>query len=95
MSISKSPIFHTLFSSVNFIKAIHAALNLEDPTSYRPEDIQKYSPNCTMQVCVEGIENFATAFLFSIETQVTVGYGRKSITDNCALAIILLLMVLG
>ena len=32
------------------------------------------------------------AFLYSIETQVTIGYGRRSITDQCSIAIMLLLI---
>lgn len=34
--------------------------------------------------------SFGTAFLFFIETETTIGYGRRSITDKCPEAIILL-----
>uniref|UniRef100_H2ZQI7 G protein-activated inward rectifier potassium channel 3 n=1 Tax=Ciona savignyi TaxID=51511 RepID=H2ZQI7_CIOSA len=44
------------------------------------------------EVCVIGIDSFTSAFLFSIETQVTIGYGTRAITDVCPEAIILLLV---
>ncbi|XP_039253895.2 uncharacterized protein LOC120330964 [Styela clava] len=43
-------------------------------------------------VCVIGINSFTSAFLFSIETQVTIGYGTRAITDHCPEAIVLLLI---
>ncbi|XP_078491595.1 uncharacterized protein LOC100175040 isoform X1 [Ciona intestinalis] len=44
------------------------------------------------EVCVIGIDSFMSAFLFSIETQVTIGYGTRAITDVCPEAIILLIV---
>ena len=35
--------------------------------------------------------NFRTAFLFSIETQHTIGYGYRYITEDCFVAIFLLM----
>ena len=43
-------------------------------------------------VCVYGVNSFTAAFLFSIETQVTIGYGTRAITDKCPEAILLLLI---
>lgn len=34
-------------------------------------------------VCVSGVHDWTTAFLFSIETQQTIGYGTRAITVNC------------
>ncbi|XP_061081205.1 inward rectifier potassium channel 16-like [Conger conger] len=37
--------------------------------------------------CVENVRSFAAAFLFSMETQATIGYGFRGMTENCAEAI--------
>ncbi|CBY12329.1 unnamed protein product, partial [Oikopleura dioica] len=46
----------------------------------------------TPEVCVYGIDSFTAAFLYSIETQVTIGYGTRVITDKCPEAILLLIV---
>ncbi|XP_076817840.1 uncharacterized protein LOC143463284 isoform X1 [Clavelina lepadiformis] len=43
-------------------------------------------------ICVDGIGSFSAAFLFSIETQGTIGYGTRAITDKCPEAITLLVV---
>ncbi|KAM4701522.1 G protein-activated inward rectifier potassium channel 2 [Discoglossus pictus] len=47
--------------------------------------------------CVDNLNGFVSAFLFSIETETTIGYGYRVITDKCPEGIILLLVqsVLG
>ena len=42
--------------------------------------------------CVENvyIDSYASAFLFSLETQTTIGYGGRQVTPNCPEAVILL-----
>lgn len=47
--------------------------------------------------CVSNLNGFVSAFLFSIETETTIGYGYRVITDKCPEGIILLLVqsVLG
>ncbi|XP_032234395.2 G protein-activated inward rectifier potassium channel 3 isoform X2 [Nematostella vectensis] len=40
--------------------------------------------------CVHNVESFVTAFLFSLETQTTIGYGGRQISGECPEAIILL-----
>uniref|UniRef100_A0A673HQX9 G protein-activated inward rectifier potassium channel 2 n=1 Tax=Sinocyclocheilus rhinocerous TaxID=307959 RepID=A0A673HQX9_9TELE len=47
--------------------------------------------------CVNNLNSFVTAFLFSIETETTIGYGHRVITDKCPEGIVLLLVqsVLG
>jgi len=46
------------------------------------------------QPCVAGVHDFKTALLFSIETQQTVGYGGRTITENCEAAIFTLMLQL-
>ena len=41
-------------------------------------------------VCVDNIEDFTTAFLFSVETQHTIGYGGRATSNQCAFAIIVM-----
>jgi len=41
-------------------------------------------------VCVENINDFAESFLFSLETQHTIGYGGRATTGQCSLAIIVM-----
>ena len=43
------------------------------------------------QSCVEGVNGFTTALLFSIETQHTIGYGSRAVTEHCSGALILLM----
>ncbi|TRZ01721.1 hypothetical protein DNTS_016004 [Danionella cerebrum] len=47
--------------------------------------------------CVNNLNGFVSAFLFSIETETTIGYGHRVITDQCLEGILLLLVqsVLG
>ncbi|MGH0176741.1 UNVERIFIED_CONTAM: hypothetical protein FKN15_073484 [Acipenser sinensis] len=47
--------------------------------------------------CVNNLNGFVSAFLFSIETETTIGYGYRVITDKCPEGIVLLLVqsVLG
>lgn len=51
-----------------------------DPRNYN-------SPNFTFTPCVQEIHSFTSCFLFSVETQHTIGYGSKHTTDECPEAI--------
>ncbi|KAK6483057.1 G protein-activated inward rectifier potassium channel 1 [Huso huso] len=51
---------------------------------YKAHD-DKYTP------CVANVYNFPSAFLFFIETEATIGYGFRYITDKCPEGIILFL----
>ncbi|KAF7225498.1 inward rectifier potassium channel 16-like [Nothobranchius furzeri] len=38
--------------------------------------------------CVENVRSFTGSFLFSMETQATIGYGFRGMTENCMVAIV-------
>ncbi|XP_061165952.1 inward rectifier potassium channel 2-like [Saccostrea echinata] len=38
--------------------------------------------------CFENVDSFTTAYLFSIETQTTIGYGFRYVTEECPYAVI-------
>ncbi|XP_036398016.1 inward rectifier potassium channel 16 [Megalops cyprinoides] len=38
--------------------------------------------------CVDNVRSFTAAFLFSLETQTTIGYGFRGMTENCMVAIV-------
>lgn len=42
--------------------------------------------------CVHNVNSFISAFLFSIETETTIGYGHRVITDQCPVGTMLLLL---
>ncbi|XP_075436212.1 inward rectifier potassium channel 16 [Ascaphus truei] len=45
--------------------------------------------NLEITPCVESVHTFTGAFLFSLETQTTIGYGSRFVTEECSAAIIL------
>lgn len=42
--------------------------------------------------CVTDIHSFSSAFLFSIEVQVTIGFGGRMVTEECLSAIVILII---
>lgn len=44
------------------------------------------------ETCVHNINDFSSAFLFSIETQVTIGYGNKYVDSSCGWGIVILMV---
>ncbi|XP_040190430.1 ATP-sensitive inward rectifier potassium channel 11 [Rana temporaria] len=42
--------------------------------------------------CVTSVQSFTAAFLFSIEVQVTIGFGGRMITEECPVAILVLII---
>ncbi|XP_024136771.1 potassium inwardly rectifying channel subfamily J member 11, like [Oryzias melastigma] len=42
--------------------------------------------------CVTAIHSFTSAFLFSIEVQVTIGFGGRMVTEECPVAIVVLII---
>ncbi|KFU83731.1 G protein-activated inward rectifier potassium channel 4, partial [Chaetura pelagica] len=43
------------------------------------------------QPCIENVDSFISALLFSVESQRTIGYGFRMVTANCAEGVILLM----
>ncbi|XP_034281131.1 G protein-activated inward rectifier potassium channel 4-like [Pantherophis guttatus] len=41
--------------------------------------------------CIENIDNFISALLFSVESQRTIGYGSRIVTANCSEGVLLLM----
>ncbi|XP_019752996.1 inward rectifier potassium channel 2-like [Hippocampus comes] len=39
------------------------------------------------QMCVSNVDSFTAAFLFSVETQTTIGYGYRYVTEDCPVAV--------
>ncbi|XP_034405981.1 G protein-activated inward rectifier potassium channel 2-like isoform X1 [Cyclopterus lumpus] len=64
--------------------------------AYLRGDLEHLSDN-QWTPCVNNLNGFVAAFLFSIETETTIGYGYRVITDKCPEGILLLLIqsVLG
>ncbi|NP_001266219.1 potassium inward rectifier channel A [Amphimedon queenslandica] len=46
----------------------------------------------TNSSCVSNIDGFSASFLFSIETQVTIGYGYRFVADDCSFGILILVI---
>ncbi|CAD5117577.1 DgyrCDS6335 [Dimorphilus gyrociliatus] len=42
-------------------------------------------------VCIDNVDSFTTALLYSLETQQTIGYGGRALTDKCYSAVVLLM----
>uniref|UniRef100_A0A452HNW8 Uncharacterized protein n=1 Tax=Gopherus agassizii TaxID=38772 RepID=A0A452HNW8_9SAUR len=59
--------------------------------AYIHKDLPEFSPSINHTPCVENINGLTSAFLFSLETQVTIGYGFRCVTEQCATAIFLLI----
>ncbi|XP_050302286.1 G protein-activated inward rectifier potassium channel 3-like isoform X2 [Anthonomus grandis grandis] len=49
-----------------------------------------YVNSTDTQPCLTGVHSFTTAFLFSVETQHTIGFGTRATTDECPEAIFIL-----
>ncbi|KAG5262799.1 hypothetical protein AALO_G00279040 [Alosa alosa] len=50
-------------------------------------DLDNGSGQLSGQRCVSNVSTFTAAFLFSIETQTTIGYGYRYVTDECPVAV--------
>ena len=42
--------------------------------------------------CINNVHNFPSAFLYSLESQLTIGYGFRFISDDCSFGIVLLIL---
>uniref|UniRef100_UPI00358E1616 ATP-sensitive inward rectifier potassium channel 10-like isoform X1 n=2 Tax=Myxine glutinosa TaxID=7769 RepID=UPI00358E1616 len=54
-------------------------------------DLAMFKPPKNHTPCVMNVESFTGAFLFSLESQTTIGYGFRCITEECPLAVLLLI----
>ncbi|XP_072551530.1 ATP-sensitive inward rectifier potassium channel 1-like [Salminus brasiliensis] len=59
---------------------------------YNNGDLAWQNPPKGHKACVANLSGLTTAFLFSLETQTTVGYGGRDITPHCPAAIALLII---
>ncbi|XP_017726674.1 PREDICTED: ATP-sensitive inward rectifier potassium channel 1 isoform X2 [Rhinopithecus bieti] len=59
--------------------------------AYIHKDLPEFHPSANHTPCVENVNGLTAAFLFSLETQVTIGYGFRCVTEQCATAIFLLI----
>uniref|UniRef100_A0A672LQV7 Potassium inwardly rectifying channel subfamily J member 10 n=1 Tax=Sinocyclocheilus grahami TaxID=75366 RepID=A0A672LQV7_SINGR len=57
-------------------------------------DLLEFDPPSNHTPCVMQVQTLTGAFLFSLESQTTIGYGFRCITEECPLAIILLIVQL-
>ena len=44
------------------------------------------------QTCIENLNDFSSAFLYSLETQLTIGYGFRYISSSCSIGILFLIV---
>ncbi|XP_069803834.1 ATP-sensitive inward rectifier potassium channel 1 [Dendropsophus ebraccatus] len=59
--------------------------------AYLHKDLPEFDPPMNHTPCVENINGLTSSFLFSLETQVTIGYGFRCVTEQCGTAIFLLI----
>ncbi|XP_063798033.1 ATP-sensitive inward rectifier potassium channel 1 [Pseudophryne corroboree] len=60
--------------------------------AYLHKDLPEFNPSINHTPCVENINGLTSSFLFSLETQVTIGYGFRCVTEQCGTAIFLLII---
>lgn len=60
-------------------------------------DLPWQNPSDDHTPCVDNVEGLTTAFLYSLETQTTIGYGGRALTPHCpgAVALIIIQSLLG
>lgn len=66
-----------IFGSIFWLIAFHHGDLLSDP------DITP---------CVDNVHSFTAAFLFSLETQTTIGYGYRCVTEECSMAVLTVIL---
>ncbi|XP_028617131.1 inward rectifier potassium channel 16 [Grammomys surdaster] len=66
-----------IFGSIFWLIAFHHGDLLSDP------DITP---------CVDNVHSFTAAFLFSLETQTTIGYGYRCVTEECSVAVLTVIL---
>ena len=56
----------------------------------KSEDVEVFKENNNHIPCVTGMSSLIAAFMFSVETQTTIGYGYRFLTEECPEAIFLM-----
>jgi len=56
---------------------------------YTHGDLDEMKPE-NHTVCVDNIVDFTSCFLYSLETQHTIGYGGRAVTEECPVAVIVM-----
>lgn len=77
------------------VDAVHYAYHFIDYSElllhHLPTD---FNPPSNHTPCVMQMQTLTGAFLFSLESQTTIGYGFRCITEECPAAIVLLIIQL-
>ncbi|XP_033117718.1 G protein-activated inward rectifier potassium channel 3-like [Anneissia japonica] len=60
--------------------------------SYYNGDLGYLTDNPEHKPCVANVDSFETAFLFSLETQTTIGYGLRVVTPHCWMGFVLVIV---
>jgi len=71
------------------IAYVHGDIEYFDAMANAPDE-EAFDKNSTHVPCVTEIKSFLSAFLFSLETQHTIGYGHRYVTEECPEAIFML-----
>ncbi|CAH6776359.1 inward rectifier potassium channel 16 [Phodopus roborovskii] len=66
-----------IFGSIFWLIAFHHGDLLNDPS---------------ITPCVDNVHSFTAAFLFSLETQTTIGYGYRCVTEECSVAVLTVIL---
>ena len=84
----RSDLADTSFEAISEQKRISAESATQTPST---SAVLK-KPKKRHMPCVHGIHDFTSALLYSVETQHTIGYGLRYITEECSFAIIFLML---
>ncbi|XP_067614776.1 G protein-activated inward rectifier potassium channel 3 isoform X3 [Eurosta solidaginis] len=57
---------------------------------YNRDFFPERNENVTHRMCVTEVRSFVSAFLYSVETQTTIGYGNRYVTEECPEAIFIM-----
>ncbi|XP_010895011.2 inward rectifier potassium channel 4 [Esox lucius] len=88
-------LFSWLFFGIIFYAASRAHGDFDEhPGVSSPSGLERKGPGVgeglqkQWQPCLLHVEGFVGAFLFSIETQTTIGYGWRCVTEECPVAVV-------
>lgn len=72
-----------------FTLYLYDDLNHTHSSNRQQASIQLPNDETDHIVCIENVDSFLAAFLFSVEVQSTLGFGTRSISDKCRLPIVI------